>query len=89
MVVIVVVVVVVAVFVNVVAVIVFRAGRPPNGPLSPCHLPKDENTKAGVLMSNDDRDPNNRSRLWVIRLSKKKLKGPSLTVVTVKGGHYP
>ena len=48
MVVIVVVVVVVAVFVNVVAVVVFGGGRPPNGPLSPCHPPNSENERAGV-----------------------------------------
>ena len=46
--VIVVIIVVVAVFVNFFAVVVFGAGRPPNGPLSPCHLPNGENTKAGV-----------------------------------------
>ena len=46
--VVVVVVVVVKVFVNVVAVVIFGAGMPPNGPLSPCHPPKGENTKAGV-----------------------------------------
>ena len=45
MVVIVAVVVVVAVFVNVVAVVIFGAGRPPNGPLSPCHPPNGENAK--------------------------------------------
>ena len=48
MVVIVVVILVVAVFVNVVAVVVFGAGRPPDGPLSPCHPQNGENTKAGV-----------------------------------------
>ena len=37
--------VVVAVFVNVVAVVVFRAGRPPNGPLSPCHPKNGEKYK--------------------------------------------
>ena len=48
MVVIVVVVVVIAVFVNVVAVDVFRAGRPSNGQLSPCHPPNGEIERAGV-----------------------------------------
>ena len=48
MVVIVVAVVVVAVFINDVAVIVFRAGRPPNGLLSPCHPPNGENERNGV-----------------------------------------
>ena len=42
-----VVIVIVAVFVNVFAVVVFGEGTPPNGPLSPCHPPKGENTKAG------------------------------------------
>ena len=41
-------VVVVAVFVNVVTVIVLGEGRPPNGPLSPCHPPNGENTKDWV-----------------------------------------
>ena len=66
----VIVVVVFAVFVNVAAVVVLGAGRPPNRPLSPCHPPNGENAKAGVLMSNDDSDPNDRSRSWVIMLSK-------------------
>ena len=48
MVVIIVVVVVVAVFVNVVAVVVFGAGKPPNGLLSPCHPPNIENVRAGL-----------------------------------------
>ena len=48
MVVIVVVVVVVAVFVNIVAIVVFRAGRPLNGPLSPFHPPNGENAKSVV-----------------------------------------
>ena len=44
----VIIVIVVVLFVNVVAVIVLRVGRPPNGPLSPCHPPNGKNTKAGV-----------------------------------------
>ena len=48
MVVIVIVVFVVAVFVNVVAVIIFGAGRPPNGLLSTFHPPNIENERAGV-----------------------------------------
>ena len=67
-------VVVVAVFVNVVAVIVFGTGTLPNGPLSSCHPPKGENIKAGVWMSNDDSDTNDRSRSWVLRLSKNLMK---------------
>ena len=43
-----VVVVIVNVFVNVVAVVVFRAMRPPNGPLSLYHPPNGENTKAWI-----------------------------------------
>ena len=43
--VIVVVVVVVAVLVNVVAVFVLGSGRPPHGPLPPCHPQNGENTK--------------------------------------------
>ena len=43
MVVIVVVVFVVAVFINKIAVLVFREGRPPNGLLSPCHPPNGKN----------------------------------------------
>ena len=74
MVVIVVVVFVVAVFVNVVAVVVFGAGRPPNGPLSPCHPPNGENARTGILMSNDDNNPNDRSRSRVIRFSKQLMK---------------
>ena len=42
------VVVVVAVFVNVVAVVVLGAGRPPNEPLSPFHPSNGENKKAWV-----------------------------------------
>ena len=61
------VVVVVAVFVNVVAVVVLGAGRPPNGPLSPCHPSNGENTKAWVLIVNDDSNLNDRSHSWVIR----------------------
>ena len=38
----------VAVFANVVDVVVLRAGRPPRGPIPPCHLPNGENTKAWV-----------------------------------------
>ena len=48
MVVIVVVVVDIAVFVNVVAVVIFGAGRPTNWPLPPCHPPNGEHAKAGV-----------------------------------------
>ena len=33
---------------NVVVVVVFGAGRPPHGPLPPCHPPNGENTKAWV-----------------------------------------
>ena len=44
----VVIVVVVAVFVNVVAFVVFGAGRPPNGLLSPCQLQNGKNTRAWV-----------------------------------------
>ena len=43
-----VVVVVSAAFVNVIAVVVFGAGRLPNGPLSPFHPPNGENKKALV-----------------------------------------
>ena len=60
-------VVVVAVFVNVFAVVVFGAGRPPNGPLSPCNSPNGENTKASIWITNNDNDPNDRSLSWVIR----------------------
>ena len=35
-------------------------------------------------MSNDDCNPNDRSRSWVIRLSKTFMKNPSSTVLTVK-----
>ena len=45
---IVVVVVIVTVFVNVVAVVVFGEGRPPNRPLSPCHSQNGKNTKTWV-----------------------------------------
>ena len=48
MVVIVVVVVDVAVFVNVVAVVIFGAGRPPNGPIPHFHPPNGEKERSGV-----------------------------------------
>ena len=48
MVIVVVAVIVVAVFVNVVAVIILRAGRPPHGTLPPCHSSNGENRKAWV-----------------------------------------
>ena len=48
MVIVVVIIVVVAAFVNVVAAVVFGAGRPPNGPLSTCHPTIGENEKAGL-----------------------------------------
>ena len=63
----VIVVVIVAVFVNVIAVVIFRAGTPPNGLLSPCNPPNGENTKAWVWIANDDSDTNYRSHSWVIR----------------------
>ena len=63
------VVVVVAVFVNVVNVVVLGSGRPPHGPLPPCHPPNVENKKAWDLISDDDSDPNDRSHFWVIRKS--------------------
>ena len=68
--VVIIVVVIVAVFVDVVAVVVWGAGRPPRGPLPPCHPPNGENTKAWVLISDDDSDPSNRSHSWMIRESK-------------------
>ena len=40
--------VVISIVIVVVTVIVFGAGRPHNGPLSPCHPPNDENKKAWV-----------------------------------------
>ena len=79
---------VVAVFVNVVAVVVFRAGRHPNGPLSPCHPPNVENEKARVLMSNDESDPNDRSLTWVIRLSKKLMKKSIIDGVNGEKGPF-
>ena len=43
-----VIVVVATVFINVVAVVFFGVGRPPNGPLSLCHPPNGENEWVGV-----------------------------------------
>ena len=45
-------------------------GRPPRGPLPPCHPPNGENTKACDWIADDDSNTNNRSYSWVIRKSK-------------------
>ena len=55
------------VVVVVVVVVALGAGRPPCGPLPHCHPPNGENTKAWVLIADDDCDPNNRSHSWMIR----------------------
>ena len=62
--------VIVVVFVNVIAVVVLGLGRPPYGPLTPCHPPNGENTNGWDLTADNESDQNYRSQSWVIRKSK-------------------
>ena len=60
--------------------------HPEEGTMPPA---KQQKLKNEVWMSNDDCNPNGRSRSWVIRLSKKFMKNQSSMVLTVKKRHCP
>ena len=51
-----------------------QSGRPPNGPLQPCHLSNGENTKAWDWIADGNSDPNKLSHLRGIRKSISSMK---------------